>query len=116
MTLSNTQRLILTAAAQHDARLAAAPPSLPAAARNAVFRSMLKHGLLTEVPAPAEYVGLGWRQDEADTWIALRLTDAGLRAIGEDAAEGSSEPPAETMPALPGSGSPTAAGSSPVGG
>jgi hypothetical protein len=30
-----------------------------------VFRSMIKHGLLTEVLAPAEYVGLGWRQDEA---------------------------------------------------
>ncbi|MFC7542552.1 hypothetical protein ACFQU2_28025 [Siccirubricoccus deserti] len=34
---------------------------------------MLKHGLLTEVPAPTEYVGLGWRQDEAGAWIALRL-------------------------------------------
>ncbi|GGC66644.1 hypothetical protein GCM10011504_50790 [Siccirubricoccus deserti] len=73
MTLSDTQRQILTAATQHEARLATAPRGLPAAARNAVFRSMLKHGLLTEVPAPTEYVGLGWRQDEAGAWIALRL-------------------------------------------
>ena len=100
MTLSDTQRQILAAAARHDARLAIAPGGLPAAARNAVFRSMIKHGLLAEIPAPAEYVGLGWRQDEAGAWIALRITDAGLQAIGEDAAEGISEPSAETMPAL----------------
>jgi hypothetical protein len=30
-----------------------------------VFRSMLKNGLLAEVPTPAEYIVLGWRQDEA---------------------------------------------------
>jgi hypothetical protein len=115
MTLSDTQRLILAAAAQHDARLAVAPNSLPAAARNAVSRSMLKHGLLTEVPAPTEYVGLGWRQDEAGTWIALRATEAGLQAISEDATEGSSEPSTETMPALPRSESPAAAASGSVG-
>jgi hypothetical protein len=40
MTLSDTQRQILAAAAQHDARLATAPGGLPAAARNAVFRSI----------------------------------------------------------------------------
>jgi hypothetical protein len=79
--LSDTQRTILAAAAQHEAQLATAPRNLPAGARNVVFRSMLKHGLLTETPAPAGCVGLGWRQDEAGTWIALRLTDVGLQAI-----------------------------------
>ena len=92
-----------------------APGGLPAAARNAVFRSMLKHGLLAEIPTPAESVGLGWRQDEAGAWIALRITDAGLQAIGEDALEGISEPSAETMPALARSESPAAAASSLVG-
>jgi hypothetical protein len=114
MTLSDTQRHILAAAAQHEHRLAAAPHGLPTAARNAVFRSMIKHGLLTEIPAPAEYVGLGWRQDEAGAWIALRLTDAGLQAIGEAAAKGMSEPSTETLPALPGSESPAAAAFGPV--
>jgi hypothetical protein len=115
MTLSDTQRQILAAAAQHDARLTIAPSGLPAAARNAVFRSMLKHGLLAEVPSPPEYVGLGWRQDEAGAWIVLRITNAGLRAIGENATEGSSEPSTETTPALPGSESPAAAAFSLVG-
>jgi hypothetical protein len=115
MTISDTQRQILAAAAQHAARLAIAPGTLPTAARNAVFRSMLKHGLLTEVPALAEYVGLGWRQDEAGGWIALRITDAGLQAISDDAAEGMSEPSTETMPALALSESPAAATPSPMG-
>ncbi|HEY8614071.1 MAG TPA: hypothetical protein VIL69_22650 [Roseomonas sp.] len=90
--LSATQTQILTAAAQHEARLTLAPPGLPAAARNAVFRSLFNAGLLEELPAPAEHRDLGWRQEEDGTWIALRLTSAGLQAIGV-------EPEAATMPA-----------------
>jgi hypothetical protein len=57
MTLSDTQRLVLSRAAQHEARLAAAPTGLPAAARSAVFRSLLKNGLLAECAAPREHAG-----------------------------------------------------------
>jgi hypothetical protein len=115
MTLSDTQRQILTAAAQNEHHLATAPRGLPAAARNAVFRSMLKHGFLAEVPAPAECVGLGWRQDEAGAWIVLRITNDGLCAIGVDLSVAAVEPPAETMPGMPRSESPAAAASNPVG-
>ncbi|MFL1461805.1 DUF3489 domain-containing protein [Roseococcus sp. DSY-14] len=90
MKLSDTQRVILTAAAQHEMGLARAPKSLPAAARNAVFRSMIKASLLTEINAPREHVGLGWRQDEDGTWIVARITDEGLRAIGIDPNENDS--------------------------
>ena len=45
--LSDTQRVILSAAAQHEMGLARAPKTLPAAARNAVFRSLIKNNLLT---------------------------------------------------------------------
>jgi len=86
--LSDTQRVILSAAAQQEMGLARAPKTLPAAARNAVFRSLLKNNLLTEINAPREYVGLGWRQDEDGTWIVARITDEGLRAIGIDPNEG----------------------------
>ena len=82
--LSDTQRVILTAAAQHEMGLARAPKALPAAARNAVIRSLLKNSLLTEINAPREHVGLGWRQDDDGTWIVARITDEGLRAIGID--------------------------------
>ena len=82
--LSDSQRVILSAAAQHEMGFARAPKSLPAAARNAVFRSLLKNNLLTEINAPREHVGLGWRQDDDGTWIVARITDEGLRAIGID--------------------------------
>jgi len=84
MKLSETQRVILSAAAQHEMGIARAPKTLPAAARNAVFRSLIKNNLLTEINAPREHVGLGWRQDEDGTWIVARITDEGLRAIGID--------------------------------
>jgi len=86
--LSDTQRVILSAAAQHEMGLARAPKTLPAAARNAVFRSLIKNNLLTEINAPREHVGLGWRQDDDGTWIVARITDEGLRAIGIDPNEG----------------------------
>jgi len=69
--LSPTQAGILSTAAQHPVQLAEASPNLPAAARNAVIQSMLKAGLLEEVPDP-----------EGDTAVALRITPAGLRAVG----------------------------------
>jgi hypothetical protein len=99
--LSDSQRVILSAAAQHEMGLARAPKTLPAAARNAVFRSLIKTNLLTEINAPREHVGLGWRQDEDGTWIVARITDEGLRAIGidpnEDDAKGAA-PFADTAP------------------
>ncbi len=86
--LSDSQLVILSAAAQHEMGLARAPKTLPAAARNAVFRSLIKNNLLTEINAPHEHVGLGWRQDEDGAWIVARITDEGLRAIGIDPNEG----------------------------
>jgi hypothetical protein len=80
--VSDTQSIILSHASRHDARLAVAPTNLPAAARQAVLRSMLKNLLLEEVPAPPEHRDLGWRQDDDGAPIALRVTDDGLRAIG----------------------------------
>ena len=62
--LSDTQRVILSAAAQHEMGLARAPKTLPAAARNAVFRSLIKNNLLTEINAPRDYVG----------WAGARMT------------------------------------------
>jgi hypothetical protein len=85
--LSDTQSTILSQASRHDALLATAPANLPAAARQAVFRSMLKNQLLEELPAPAEHLSLGWRQDDEGAWIALRITGDGMRAIGVEPEE-----------------------------
>ena len=65
--LSPAQAQILTSAAQHPNRLAEAPPNLPVAARNAVFHSMLRAGLLEEVTG-----GEG---------AVLRITEDGLAAV-----------------------------------
>ncbi len=96
--LSDSQRVILSAAAQHEMGLARAPKTLPAAARNAVFRSLIKNNLLTEINAPREHVGLGWRQDEDGSWVVARITDDGLRAIGIDPNEGDAV--ADTAPTV----------------
>jgi hypothetical protein len=96
MKLSDTQLVILSAAAKHEMGLARAPKGLPAAARNAVFRSLIKNNLLTEINAQPDHVGLGWRQDEDGTWIVARITNEGLRAIGIDPNEGDAA--ADTAP------------------
>ncbi|WP_426954194.1 DUF3489 domain-containing protein [Muricoccus radiodurans] len=115
MTLSDTQRLLLSQASQHPMGLVKAPDHLPAAARNAVVRSLLKAGLLEEIAAPAEHSDLGWRQEEGGTALALRITAAGLQAIGVDAEgrdashaaqEGAGQPDAAT-PAAVGQKAPT---------
>ena len=84
----DSQRVILSAAAQHEMGLAPAPKTLPAAALNAMFRNLIKANLLTEINAPREHVGLGWRQHEDGIWIVARITDEGLRAIGTDPSGG----------------------------
>jgi hypothetical protein len=91
MTLSNTARRVLSAASEHLLGLAAPPAALPAAARDAVRRSLLKQGLVAECAAPAEQFGLGWRLPDG-TWTAMQITEAGRQAVAAEA-------PAETMPA-----------------
>jgi hypothetical protein len=93
MALSDFARHILAAAPQHPLRLAAPPDRLPAAACQAVLNSLLKQGYVEECEAPQEYTGVGWRQDAAGAWIALRVTDAGLLTIG-------AEPPGTAEAAL----------------
>jgi hypothetical protein len=83
VALSDTALRVLTKAGQHVLRLATPPKHLPAAACNAVLRSLLKGGYVEECPAPFEYIGLGWRQQDG-AWAALRVTDAGLLAIGAE--------------------------------
>ena len=90
MKLSDTARVVLSRASQHPDRLAEAPKHLPAAARDAVVRSLLKHGLLAEAPCPREHLALASRQDEDGVQIALQITSAGLRAIGVEP-EGSND-------------------------
>lgn len=76
MPLSDTALVILNAAAQRDDRRAELPEKLPAAARNAVARSLFKQGLLEE-----------------GTGEVLRITDAGFRALNLAPPQPATTPP-----------------------
>jgi hypothetical protein len=86
LKLSDVQRTLLFQASQHEALLAPLP-KLPKAAANAVLASLIKKGLLAERTAPRDHIGRAWRQDEGDAWIALRITEEGMRAIGVEPEE-----------------------------
>lgn len=92
--LSDTALAVLGQAAERDNRLASMPPKLPPAARNTVIGSLLKQGLLAQVPAPRDLSAMAWRQDKSGARVAVRITDAGLRAIG---LEPSTEPHKEAQ-------------------
>jgi hypothetical protein len=91
--LSDTALVLLNKAAIRDDRLVEPPNHLPAAARNAVVRSLLKQGLLIEDAVELNHP-VAWRNDETDAdlrcSIALRMTDDGFRALNMDPPESES--------------------------
>jgi hypothetical protein len=82
MKLSDTQRAILTAAAQHPEHLAYPPERLPAGARQTVAKALLKNDLVIAVHRPAYDAVAKWTVDGDE--MLLKITDQGLRAIGVD--------------------------------
>ena len=93
-TLSATARAVLAAAAARGDRLAQPPDHLPAAAQRAVVQSLLKAGLLDEIAADDDQPA--WRTVEGDARLALRITGAGLRAVGVEPATPQSADPSAT--------------------
>jgi hypothetical protein len=97
MKLSDTQRVILSRAAEHPEHLATPPERLPAAARQTVARALLKNDLVIAVHRPAYDAIAKWMVDGDET--LLKVTDAGLRAIGiEPEAPLGAPPGGETAP------------------
>mgnify|MGYP002780458271 CR=1 FL=1 len=82
MKISDTQRAILAAAAQHPEHLAYPPERLPAGARQTVAKSLLKNNLVISVHRPAYDAVAKWTVDGEE--MLLKITDDGLRAIGID--------------------------------
>jgi hypothetical protein len=80
--LSDTQRAILEAAAQHPEHLAYPPARLPAGARQTVAKALLKNDLVIGVHRPAYDAVAKWTVDGEE--MLLKITDDGLRAIGID--------------------------------
>jgi hypothetical protein len=106
--LSDTALILLNKAATRDDRLAEPPNHLPAAARSAVVRSLLKQGLLVEDAVELNHP-MAWRTDESEAdlrcSLALRITDDGFRALNLDPpdvdAEAAIDHPATDAPTAP---------------
>ncbi|MBW6401985.1 DUF3489 domain-containing protein [Roseomonas sp. HJA6] len=95
MKLSDTQRIILSQASQRDDRLAIPPERLPAAARQTVAKSLIKQELVCDEHASATDARDAWQIDGRTR--LLRITEAGLRAIGVTP-EGEAEEVEDTRP------------------
>ena len=85
MKLTDTQRSILTAAADHPEHLAYPPERLPAAPRQAVAKALLRGDLVIAVQRPAHEAQAKWTVDGEEA--LLKITDEGLRAIGRNAVD-----------------------------
>jgi hypothetical protein len=101
MKLTDSQLVILSAAAKHESgAILPLPKSLKlnAGAVTLVLKSLLKHKLVSEHTAPND--AAAWREDKSGHRFALAITPAGLKAIGvEESAESKSESAPSAKPA-----------------
>lgn len=81
--LSDTQRVILSAASQRTDRLALPlPKSLKGGAAHKVVNALIDKGLLKEVKANRKLSDPVWREADTGSPVTLVITDAGFAAIG----------------------------------
>ena len=103
MKLTDSLLVLLSAAAQHDARLLPRPDRLTSKATRSLETRLIQAGLVEEVPVRHDQ--LHWNADDDARPVGLRITDAGLAAIGLDEADESGAPasiedPGRTPPGL----------------
>jgi len=99
MKLSDTQAIILAKAAQHPEGLILPPPT-PPAPRAQIARKFSMGGIADAVTLAASDAAFAWRTDADGTMTGLRITDAGMRAIGiepEAIAPAAAETPTEAL-------------------
>jgi hypothetical protein len=80
--LTDTQLVILSAASQRDDHLAVLPANLKGGAVKAVATKLLNQRLLREVRVKGDQPA--WHADEGGRPFGLKITAAGLAAIGVD--------------------------------
>jgi hypothetical protein len=81
--LSDTQRVILSAASQRTDRLALPlPKSLKGGAAQKVINALIKKGLLKEVKVNRKLGDPVWRENDEGHGLTLIITDMGFAAIG----------------------------------
>lgn len=105
--LSDTQLVILSAAAQREDRnVLPLPGSLRGGAAAKVVDGLLTRGLIAETPTDSQTkadaaLNRFWRNDEDGRAILLHVTDGGLAAIGIEPEGGDAAPSAEASKAAP---------------
>ena len=81
--LTDTQRVILSAASQRTDRLALPlPKSLKGVAAHKVVNALIDKGLLKEVKASRKLNDPVWRESDQSQGLTLIITEAGFAAIG----------------------------------
>jgi hypothetical protein len=96
--LSDTQAIILSAAAQREDRnVLPLPGSLRGGAAAKVVGALLSRGLIVETPTDSQTkadaaLNRIWRNNEDGNAILLHITNAGLAAIGVEPESGDSAP------------------------
>lgn len=81
--LTDTQRVILSAASQRTDRLALPlPKSLKGGAAHKVINALIGKGLLKEVKANRKLGDPVWRESDEGHGLTLIITDTGFAAIG----------------------------------
>jgi hypothetical protein len=95
--LTDTQRIIMSAASQRTDRLALPlPKSIKGGAALKVINPLIQKGLLEEVAANRKLGDLVWRETGDGHAVTLVITDAGLEAIGIEPSTPRSASPAAT--------------------
>jgi hypothetical protein len=82
MKLTDTQLVLLSAAAQREDGAVEIGPKLKGGAAQKVLSKLLSEHLIEEIPADGTLPV--WRRDEDKGALALRITECGLAAIGAD--------------------------------
>jgi hypothetical protein len=85
VTLTDTQLVLLSAAAQRDDHLITPPASLKGRAAHNVLATLIRRGLAEELPVSAHQPH--WRTDDQSRPVGFRITQAGLAALGIDPAD-----------------------------
>ena len=85
MKLTDTQLVLLSAAAQRQDGAVELGPKLKGSASQKLIGKLLSEHLVEEIPAQGSLPM--WRRDEDKGALALRITERGLDAIGADQLE-----------------------------
>ncbi len=101
MKLTDTQLVLLSAAAQRDDGAIEIGPKLKGNAAQKVLSKLLSEHLVEEIPAAGTLPV--WRRDDDKGALALRITERGLAAIGADQ-DGTAGQADETPPEQPARG------------